>query len=110
MSYRIQDSEAGNIIETGLTLRQAKARLQKFESDDKASGTYTHDFYEIRFVSLLDEVAKALKYLSVADVASRAGVTRQAINTWLNGKTDPRLSKIEAVLRAIEEIKEEMPL
>lgn len=46
-TYRIQDREAGNVIETGLTLEEAQKILAKFEADDKADGTYTEDFYEI---------------------------------------------------------------
>lgn len=46
-TYTIQDKEAGNVIETGLTLDEAKATLEKFENDDKKEGSYTPDFYEI---------------------------------------------------------------
>jgi hypothetical protein len=44
-TYRIQDRESGNLIETGLTLEEAQEMLAKFESDDKADGSYTEDFY-----------------------------------------------------------------
>lgn len=46
-TYKIQDREAGNVIETGLSLEEAKSTLEKFENDDKQEGTYTPDFYEI---------------------------------------------------------------
>ena len=46
-TYRIQDREAGNVIETGLTLEEAQEMLAKFEAEDKQEGTYTEDFYEI---------------------------------------------------------------
>jgi hypothetical protein len=46
-TYRIQDREAGNVIETGLSYQEAQEMLAKFEADDKADGTYTEDFYEI---------------------------------------------------------------
>lgn len=46
-TYRIQDREAGNVIEVGLSYEEAQEILAKFEADDKADGTYTEDFYEI---------------------------------------------------------------
>ena len=47
-TYRIQDKEAGNLIETGLTLNEANEMLAKFEETDKNEGNYTPEFYEIR--------------------------------------------------------------
>ena len=46
-NYKIQDREAGNIIETGLTLNEAVRMLAQFEEEDKQDGTYTTNFYEI---------------------------------------------------------------
>ena len=46
-NYKIQDREAGNVIETGLTYEEAVNLLAKFEEEDKQDGTYTPDFYEI---------------------------------------------------------------
>jgi hypothetical protein len=46
-TYRIQDREAGNVIEVGLSYEEAQETLAKFEADDKENGTYTEDFYEI---------------------------------------------------------------
>lgn len=46
-NYKIQDREAGNIIETGLTLEEAQAKLAQFEKSDKEEGIYKEDFYEI---------------------------------------------------------------
>jgi hypothetical protein len=46
-TYRIQDREAGNSFETGLTLEKAQELLAMFEEEDKQEGTYTEDFYEI---------------------------------------------------------------
>jgi len=45
--YKIQDREAGNVIETGLNEEEAKRMLEYFEGIDKKEGTYTPDFYEI---------------------------------------------------------------
>lgn len=47
MTFKIQDREAGNIIESGLSLEEANKMLEKFENDDKIEGTYTPNFYEI---------------------------------------------------------------
>lgn len=46
-TYKIQDREAGNVIEAGLTEQEAKEMLIKFENSDKEEGTYSEDFYEI---------------------------------------------------------------
>ena len=46
-NYKIQDREAGNVIETGLTLEEAEELLTRFEKEDKQDGTYTPNFYEI---------------------------------------------------------------
>lgn len=46
--YKIQDREAGNVIEKNLTLSQAQKLLKKYESTDKKEKTYSPDFYEIK--------------------------------------------------------------
>ena len=46
-NYKIQDREAGNVIETGLTLEEAETKLAQFEERDKEQGIYEEDFYEI---------------------------------------------------------------
>jgi Tfp pilus assembly protein PilX len=46
--YKIQDREAGNVIDTGLTKAQAEAKLKEYELKDKESGDYSPDFYEIK--------------------------------------------------------------
>ena len=47
-TYKIQDREAGNVIEKGLTLYEANKTLEAFYATDKADGNYTPDFYEIK--------------------------------------------------------------
>jgi len=46
-TYRIQDREAGNVIERGLTEERANELIAKYEQEDQRDGTYTPDFYEI---------------------------------------------------------------
>lgn len=47
-TYRIQDAEAGNIIERGITTEaEAMAILAQYEDQDRKDGTYTQGFYEI---------------------------------------------------------------
>lgn len=46
-NYIIQDREAGNVIETVLTLSEAEQLLVQYENDDKKEGIYTPNFYEI---------------------------------------------------------------
>lgn len=45
--FKIQDREAGNVIEEGLGYDEAVETLSKFENQDKKEGTYTENFYEI---------------------------------------------------------------
>jgi len=47
-TYKIQDREAGNVIDTGLTLKHAERLLKHYEKVDKQEGTYKPDFYEIK--------------------------------------------------------------
>lgn len=47
MNYRIQDKEAGNIIDTFPTREAAERALADYEKSDTSDGTYSVDFYEI---------------------------------------------------------------
>ena len=53
-TYKIQDREAGNVIETGLSLNEAKRQLSKFEEQDKKDGYFTPDFYEIKELTQIE--------------------------------------------------------
>jgi hypothetical protein len=46
-TYKIADKEAGNKIESGLTLEEAKRMILEFEQEDKKNGEYTPNFYLI---------------------------------------------------------------
>ncbi len=46
-TFKIQDREAGNVIEKGLTEEEAKKLLAKYEEDDKKEGIFEENFYEI---------------------------------------------------------------
>ena len=46
-TYKIQDREAGNVIESGLTKAEAEKMLKRFESEDRRNNVYEQDFYEI---------------------------------------------------------------
>ena len=59
-TYRIQDREAGNIIETGMSISEAQNLLAKFEAKDKQDETYTPDFYEI----VAENISDIIKELS----------------------------------------------
>lgn len=45
--FIIQDKEAGNYIASFATLEEAQQALQEYETQDKADGLYTPNFYEI---------------------------------------------------------------
>ena len=46
-TYKIQDSEAGNVIDFGLSLTEAQEVLAGYEQEDKLNNNYTERFYEI---------------------------------------------------------------
>lgn len=50
--YRIQDSEAGNVIDTFATLKEAETTVADYEKTDKADGVYTQGFYTIISVEM----------------------------------------------------------
>lgn len=45
--YKIQDREAGNVIESNLTLQEAQEQVKIYEQMDIDDDTYVADFYEI---------------------------------------------------------------
>jgi len=47
MGYIIQDKEAGNPISEFAVLEDAEKELARYEEDDRRSGEYTENFYEI---------------------------------------------------------------
>ena len=48
--YKIQDREAGNVIDYFETMEEAEKTLLEYEKIDREEGTYTRDFYEIKKV------------------------------------------------------------
>ena len=46
-TYKIQDREAGNVIETGLEFDAARKLVKEHEMTDRNEGNYTPDFYEV---------------------------------------------------------------
>jgi len=51
--YKIQDSEAGNFIESFETLEDAIKALKNYEKEDKKDRIFVADFYEIKEISKL---------------------------------------------------------
>lgn len=47
-TYNVQDSEAGNIIDTFTSYEEAEKVLISYEEEDKANGEYVEGFYEIK--------------------------------------------------------------
>lgn len=45
--FIIQDKEAGNYIDSFTTLKEAQQALREYETQDKAEGIYTPNFYGI---------------------------------------------------------------
>lgn len=46
-TYKIQDREAGNEIDTFTSLEEAEKELIVYEKEDKENGIFVEDFYEI---------------------------------------------------------------
>ena len=47
--YVIIDNEAGNTIEHAETIEQAQQIIAEYEAADKKDGTYTPNFYAIKY-------------------------------------------------------------
>lgn len=47
-TYKIQDREAGNVIDKGLSYTDALLAIKDYEAIDRVEDTYTPDFYEIK--------------------------------------------------------------
>ena len=45
--YQIQDREAGNVIESGLSFEEATKLVAEYEQEDKDNNDYLSNFYEI---------------------------------------------------------------
>lgn len=45
--YIIRDRQAGNVIYSFFTLKDAEETLEEYETEDRNNGTYEADFYEI---------------------------------------------------------------
>ena len=45
--YQIQDRESGNVIESRLSLEEAKTQVAIWEQEDKDNNAYVAEFYEI---------------------------------------------------------------
>ncbi len=56
-TYKITDREAGNKIESGLTLEDAKRMVLEFEQEDKKNGEYTPNFYLITETDAMENVS-----------------------------------------------------
>ena len=46
-TYKIQERETGNVIDTNLDYEQAVARVEFYEVIDDQEGVFTPNFYEI---------------------------------------------------------------
>ena len=60
-NYKIQEREAGNVIETNLSLKEAEKMLKSFENQDKKEGSYTPNFYEIKEIPFFKVVSNKQK-------------------------------------------------
>lgn len=45
--YAVRDRETGTILESNLSLEQAKELIELYEATDSAEGLYEEDYYEI---------------------------------------------------------------
>lgn len=112
-TYKIQDREAGNVIEFGLTLNEAEKKVKDFEKADKKEGSFTLEFYEIkaeendekikRFFTQNDVVNKVV---SISKIEEMAEIPKQSLYNFVRGKkycylTDDNIQKLIPILEQI---------
>lgn len=84
-TFKIQGREAGNVIETGLTLEEAKTILTAYEELDHEEGNYTPDFYEIKE----EGVGVELKKINL--LKRRDGRDNETVQSYFIGENIPEI-------------------
>lgn len=93
--YIIQDSEAGNFIESFETLKDAQNKLNKFEESDKKNEIFVPNFYEIKILKQWKKKKAAVKKAAPKKRAAAKKISEKAI-----------LNKIHTVKKNVERLDE----
>lgn len=83
-TWKIQDREAGNLIEKFYSLEEAQTALAEYEQEDKENGTYTEDFYEIVEPADVDDIAYQYGLQTKETTSERSGYPRN-LQTAITG-------------------------
>ena len=92
--YKVQDREAGNVIDYFTTKEEADEAVAMFEDGDKEDGTYTHDFYEVKLLDVEEETRYRLGAL-VKHLRFMQGMTQTQLAEKC-GMAQPNIARIEA--------------
>jgi len=85
MTFRTQNRETGQPIETGiLTRERAEEIIQMYETDDKAQGVYEPDFYEVA-----EESTGSMKHTQGEWTAKRSKKHLTRTEIWVDTDFEP---------------------
>jgi len=92
--YKLQDREAGNVIDYFTTKEEADEAVAMFEERDKEDGTYTPDFYEVKLLDVEEEtrfrLGGMIKHLRFMQHMTQTQLAEKC------GMAQPNIARIEA--------------
>lgn len=92
--YKVQDREAGNVIDYFFSKEDADEAVVMFEEGDKEDGTYTPDFYEVKPLDVEEETRYRLGEL-IKHLRFMQGLTQKDLAEKC-GMAQPNIARIEA--------------
>lgn len=95
--YIIRDREAGNIIETVNTLKEAEEIIKKYEEQDKKDDTYEEDFYEAVKADL--SLIRQARHFSQSKLSELSGVNLRTLQDYEQGQKSLNGARAETVLK-----------
>ena len=105
--YKIQDREAGNVIEENLTFEQAQEMVLAFVKADKKEGNYTPEFYEIKEMETNTNITKGkwkyfqyMNEFSIYSCEDKKGVCKIPYGQSKSKSLSEKEAEINAVLIA----------
>lgn len=113
--YYTADREAGNFIDSFDTYQEAAEAIRAYEEEDRADGTYTEDFYEIKERSMdykwfiIDDCGDIFETPMTA--TTREEAKKEARQEWerLTAADKSRRNSFEAVRAYESEIDPRVP-
>lgn len=92
--YKVQDREAGNVIDYFYTKEDADEAVAMYEENDREDGTYTPDFYEVKELDVEEETRYRLGGV-IKGLRFAAGMTQKDLAEKC-GMAQPNIARIEA--------------